>query len=224
LDLKTANLWPSLASIRNEFYPEPPNAKAIGTANNGLNRPSSASLREMMGPIQDLARRRKAVADRKFSSDWAPGRLVPIKILASVRPVLLNKALTGDTWQAFMVAPECDWAGYSDVLLEPFDEPFDPACGMVQVWNVCIIRRSQRASDEVLGALSSARLAVIREASLHAALPALPDIDPAPGVIALRSLHSGAAVLTGSPLTRSDELDPRIAYQALYARLTRSLT
>jgi hypothetical protein len=227
LDLKTASLWPSLASIRSEFYPEPSSAKPIGSANSSVNsvfnRPSKASLREIMGPIQDLARRRAALADRKFSSDWAPGRLVPIKILASVRPVLLDKALSADTWQAFMVAPECDWAGYSDVLLEPTDEPFDPACGMVQTWNHVVVRRSMRASDEVFGELSPIRMETVREVSRQAASDSLYQHDADPGFIGLRSCPSGALVLTGSPLGHSESVDPRLGYKSLYERLSRTI-
>jgi hypothetical protein len=221
--LKSASLWPSLASIRSEFYPEPLNTKVLpGQSNAGYARPSKASVREIIGSLHDLTRRRAAVAERKFSKEWAPGRLVPVKVLASVRAVLLDQCVGPDQWRAFMVAPECDWAGYSDVLLEPSDEPFDPMCGMVQAWNSVVVRRQQRASDDVLGELSFSRMSAVREVvsdlSLHA------HIESTPGFIGLRSLPSGTTILTGSPLAESEAFEPRISYNALYKRITQTMS
>jgi hypothetical protein len=222
--LKSASLWPSLASIRSEFYPEL-SAKPLPAATSvGFSRPSKAALREVMGPLQDLVKRRSNLAARKFSPAWAPGRLVPIKVLASVRPVLLDQLVGPDQWRAFMVAPECDWAGYSDVLLEPTDEPFDPICGMVQTWNSVVIRRQQRASDDVLGELSAVRLSAIREAAVEASAPIFCDIEAAPGAIALRSTPRGSLVLTGSPLGHSESDDPRVNFKSLYARLAQEIS
>jgi hypothetical protein len=217
--LKSASLWPSLASIRSEFYPEL-NAKPLPAATSvGFSRPSKSTLREVMGPLQDLARRREAVAAKKFSRDWSPGRLVPIKVLASIRPVLLDQLVGPDQWRAFMVAPECDWAGYSDVLLEPIDEPFDPICGMVQTWNSVVIRRQQRVSDDVLGELSADRLNVMRTVSKT---PGPLDCgDCLPGRIALRTLSNGVSILTGTALATSDL---RAGYQALYLGLSASIS
>jgi hypothetical protein len=223
--LKTAKLWPSLASIRSEFYPEPLNSKVLpGPSNAGYARPSKASVREIMGPLQDLARRRAAVAERKFSKEWAPSRLVPIKVLASVRAVLLDQCVGPDHWRAFMVAPECDWAGYSDVLLEPSDEPFDPMCGMVQTWNSVIVKRQQRASDDVLGELSTARMSAVREAVLEYSSQPNTNAESQPGFIALRILRSGSTILTGSPLGETEASDPRISYKTLYQKITQTIS
>jgi hypothetical protein len=218
--LKSASLWPSLASIRSEFYPEL-NAKPLPAATSAsFSRPSKAALREVMGPLQDLVKRRANLAARKFSPEWAPGRLVPIKVLASVRPVLLDQLVGPDQWRAFMVAPECDWAGYSDVLLEPNDEPFDPICGMVQTWNSVLVRRQQRASDNVLGELSANRLATIRKTSTEVTFD-FSDVGSEPGVIALRSLNNGTAILTG---TKLNPQDIRLAYRAVYSDLSAAIS
>jgi hypothetical protein len=223
--LKTAKLWPSLETIRSEFYPEPVNSKGLPPILNALSfRQSKASMRELMGPLQDLARRRAAVTERKFSRDWAPGRLVPIKVLASVRAVLLDQHIGPDQWRAFMVAPECDWASDSDVLLEPFDEPFDPICGMVQTWNSVLVRRAQLASEDVLGELSVSRMTAIREVQKEASLQSNAAYDSAPGYIALRSLSSGATILTGSPLGDVEVSEPRVAYKAMYKRIALSIS
>jgi hypothetical protein len=186
----------------------------------GFSRPSKAALRQVMGPLQDLARRREAVAAKKFSPDWLPGRLVPIKVLASVRPVLLDQLVGPDQWRAFMVAPECDWAGYSDVLLEPTDEPFDPVCGMIQTWNSVVIRRQQRASDEVLGELSAQRIEAMRVVSKEACSD-ISHNDSQPGSIALRTLKNGVPVLTGTTLC---DQDLRLAYRAIYMTLSRAIS
>jgi hypothetical protein len=222
--LKSAGLWPSLASIRREFYPELAAKPLPQATNTGFSRPSKSALREVMGPLQDLAERRANLAARKFSGEWASGRLVPIKVLASVRPVLLDQLIGPDQWRAFMVAPECDWATYSDVLLEPEDEPFDPLCGMVQTWNSVVIRRQQRAGDGVLGELSALRLSAIREAAIEASAHTACDIEATPGAIALRSTPIGSLVLTGSPLGHSESDDPRLNFKALYARLAQEIS
>jgi hypothetical protein len=111
-----------------------------------------------------------------------------------------------------MVAPECDWAGYDDILLEPDDEPFDPVCGMVQVWNAMTIQRSSRANETVLGELSAQRMSVMRAAAAEVGATGL-DEDAIPGVIALRSLNAGQTLLTGTPLGTEDV---RRDYRRLY--------
>jgi hypothetical protein len=219
--LKHAKLWPSLDQIRNEFYP---NAQGVKTPAHsfvgGVSRPSKRTTGEISAPLHDLVRRRETVAARKFTSEWAPGRLVLAKILASTRPVLLDQALGADMWRCYMVAPECDWASHDDVLLEPDDEPFDPCCGMVQVWNVFTIRRSSRANDTVLGELSAKRMSVMRAAAMEVGATGLEE-DSAPGVIALRSLNSGPTVLTGTPL---DVQDIRGDYRLIYRQLASAIS
>jgi hypothetical protein len=214
--LKHAKLWPSLDHIRNEFYPNAQGVKPVPQSFvEGVSRPSKRTTSEIVAPLHDLMRRREAVTARKFSSEWAPGRLVPVKILASTRPVLLEQSLGSDLWRCFMVAPECDWAGYDDILLEPDDEPFDPVCGMVQVWNAMTIQRSSRASEMVLGELSAQRMSVMRAAAAEVDALGSTD-DSSPGVIALRSLNAGQTVLTGTPLAG---LDVRRDYRMMYRRL-----
>jgi hypothetical protein len=219
--LKHAKLWPSLDHIRNEFYPNAQGVKPVQPSFvEGMSRPSKRTTSEITAPVHDLMRRREALAARKFSSDWAPGRLVLVKILASTRPVLLDQSLGSDLWRCFMVAPECDWAGYEDILLEPDDEPFDPVCGMVQAWNVITIHRSSRASEMVLGELSPMRMSVMRAAAAEVGAFGATD-DSSPGVIALRALNGGQTVLTGTPL---EVQDVRRDYRMIYRQLASAIS
>jgi hypothetical protein len=112
-----------------------------------------------------------------------------------------------------MAAGEADWASAFDVLLEPDDEPFEPAFGLIQAWNVLTLEPSPQLCARVLGEVSATRLAAIR--AVHdewAAQKTLP-IAPEPGRIALRTVGGVFSVLSGTPLGVED---PRADYQALY--------
>jgi hypothetical protein len=219
MDLKPAKLWPSLAHIRSEFYPDPQLPNEAGRQ--GSRRVSKITPEQSIGLLQDLVRRREAVAARKFSASWEPGKLVLIKVLASTRPVLLTRYSGADQWSGFLVAPECDWASSFDVLLEPTDEPFDPLCGMVQCWNPVTIRSTRHPLAQVLGQLSASRLNTMMVAANDAVRSSDGHGSSSPGVIALRSLSDEQTVLTGSVL---NELDIRREFQALYRQLAKAIS
>jgi hypothetical protein len=219
--LKPAKLWPSLAHIRSEFYPDLLAQMPNDGGRQGVSHASKTTPQQRLGPLQDLLRRREAVAARKFSSSWEPGKLVLIKVLASARPVLLTQAIGVDQWAGYLVAPECDWAGAFDVLLEPTDEPFDPLCGMVQCWNPVLISSRPHQDAHILGQLSAARLHMM---SIAASDMLRTDNDRGtadPGIIALRSLSDDQTVLTGSAV---GEIDVRLEFQALYRRLAKAIS
>jgi hypothetical protein len=221
MDLKPAQLWPSLAHIRSEFYPDLLTAKSIEGVRIGVGRPSKASPFQQLSPLRELARRREAVIAKNFSSTWLIGRLVLVKVQASARPVLLTRSLGADLWSGFMVAPECDWAAAFDVLLEPRDEPFDPLCGMVQCWNPVTIRSTTHKSAPVLGELSPARLNLMLTAANDGDRSDCGLHSGNPGEIALRSLSNEQTVLTGTAI---GEVDIRREFQALYRQLAKAIS
>lgn len=224
-------LWPPLSVIRNAFetggaaVPDasaPEAAAGVATvAMPGTTPPATPqaapaaapALQDLLLPLTELARRREAVAQRGFTARWAPGRLLSVLHEGRLLGVLLDRCIHGDLWQGWMAAGEADWASAFDVLLEPDDEPFEPAFGLIQAWNVLTLEPGPQLCARVLGEVSATRLAAIR--AVHdewAAQKALP-IAPEPGRIALRTVGGVFSVLSGTPL---GVRDPRADYQALY--------
>jgi hypothetical protein len=134
-------LWPPLSVIRNAFEtgapPCPTRPRGVATVAMPGAAPGHAASRtgadaraaRPAAPLTELARRREAVAQRAFTARWAPGRLVSVLHEGRLLGVLLDRCIQGDLWQGWMAAGEADWAGAFDVLLEPDDEPFEPAFG-----------------------------------------------------------------------------------------------
>ncbi|MGJ7606188.1 hypothetical protein ACSFA7_17720 [Variovorax sp. LT1R20] len=219
-------LWPPLSVIRNAFetgsaaVPDAA-AAAAGVATVAMPgaMPQAASavaapaLQDLLLPLTELARRREAVAQRAFPARWAPGRLVSVVHEGRLLGVLLDRCIHGDLWQGWMAAGEADWAGVFDVLLEPDDEPFEPAFGLIQTWNVLTLEPSPQLCARVLGEVSATRLAAIRAVHDEWAAQKVLPIAPEPGHIALRTVGGVFSVLSGTPLGAQD---PRADYQALY--------
>lgn len=217
-------LWPPLSVIRSAFQaggaaPSASDAggpQAVvampGKAPGGAAEPPRAVL-DLLLPLTELARRREAVAQRAFTARWAPGRLVSVVHEGRLLGLLLDRCVHGNLWQGWMAAGEADWAGAYDVLLEPDDEPFEPAFGLVQAWNVLTLEPSPQLCARVLGEVSATRLAAIRAVHDEWAAQAPLAIAPEPGHIALRTVGGVFSVLSGTPLGAQD---PRADYQALY--------
>ncbi|MCR6478572.1 hypothetical protein NU688_20620 [Variovorax sp. ZS18.2.2] len=218
-------LWPPLSVIRNAFetggtaVPDAA-AAAAGVATVAMPgaMPQAASatapaLQDLLLPLTELARRREAVAQRAFPARWAPGRLISVVHEGRLLGVLLDRCIHGDLWQGWMAAGEADWAGAFDVLLEPDDEPFEPAFGLIQAWNVLTLEPSPQLCARVLGEVSATRLAAIRAVHDEWAAQKVLPIAPEPGRIALRTVGGVFSVLSGTPLGAHD---PRADYQALY--------
>ncbi|KIQ25557.1 hypothetical protein RT97_23895 [Variovorax paradoxus] len=215
-------LWPPLSVIRNAFETVsaavPDVAAGVATVAMPGAAPQTApmgtfALHDLLLPLTELARRREAVAQRAFPARWAPGRLVSVVHEGRLLGVLLDRCIQGDLWQGWMAAGEADWAGAFDVLLEPDDEPFEPAFGLVQAWNVLTLEPSPQLCARVLGEVSATRLAAIRAVHDEWAAQKLLPITPEPGRIALRTVGGVFSVLSGTPLGPED---PRADYQALY--------
>ena len=224
-------LWPPLSVIRSAFQaggavpamPDAPGHEAgtttvamPGTAPRAAQGTAAAPPRavlDLLLPLTELARRREAVAQRAFTARWAPGRLVSVVHEGRLLGVLLDRCIHGNLWQGWMAAGEADWAGAYDVLLEPDDEPFEPAFGLIQAWNVLTLEPSPQLCARVLGEVSATRLAAIRAVHDEWAAQAPLAIAPEPGHIALRTVGGVFSVLSGTPLGARD---PRADYQALY--------
>ncbi|QSI28620.1 hypothetical protein GNX71_03060 [Variovorax sp. RKNM96] len=219
-------LWPPLSVIRNAFETGSaavPDAAAAaagvatvampGAMPQGASAAATPALQDLLLPLTELARRREAVAQRAFPARWAPGRLVSVVHEGRLLGVLLDRCIHGDLWQGWMAASEADWASAFDVLLEPDDEPFEPAFGLIQAWNVLTLEPSPQLCARVLGEVSATRLAAIRAVHDEWAAQKVLPIAPEPGHIALRTVGGAFSVLSGTPLGVQD---PRADYQALY--------
>ncbi|MEJ8857893.1 hypothetical protein WKW79_25215 [Variovorax robiniae] len=213
-------LWPPLGLIRRAFERNVAQAddtvQAVapppGTQTPPATQPSRIA-EDLLMPLTELARRREAVAQRAFPARWAPGRLLSIVHEGRLLGVLLDKCIGGDRWQGWIAAGEADWASAHDVLLEPGDEPFEPLFGVVQAWNPVTLTAAPQLCARVQGELSATRLAAIRAVHDEWATQQAPAIDPAPGLIAVRTVAGVFSVLSGTPLGNDD---PRSEYQALY--------
>jgi hypothetical protein len=219
-------LWPPLGLIRSAFVRDPsgaiedadqaiaspPGTRALAPAPPSQTPPPRMA-EDLLLPLAELARRREAVAARAFPARWAPGRLLSIVHEGRLLGVLLDKCVEGERWQGWMAAGEADWASAFDVLLEPGDEPFEPLFGMVQAWNPVTLTAAPQLCARVQGELSATRLAAIRAVHDEWTTQQPPDIEAAPGRIALRTAGGVFSVLSGTPL---GDNDPRSDYQALY--------
>jgi hypothetical protein len=177
-------------------------------------------VENMLQPLKDWRRRREAAQQARFPTDLAPGRVIKVVHAGAVFGVLLNRAIGDHQWRAWMAAPECDWAGPYDVLLEPQDEPFDPMCSFIQTWNELTLQFAGADRLTCLGILSPARLESVRTVHQEFLSQRPIDTPPEPGRIALRTAGQAHLVLTGTPLW---DIDPRLAYQALYRKVGSAL-
>jgi hypothetical protein len=183
--------------------------------------PVAVVSEDLLQPLVEWSRRREAARQATFSMDPSPGGLLGLVHAGVVLGVLLDRPLDGHRWRAWMAAPECDWAGPHDVLLEPQDEPFDPLCGLVQTWNEVALQFPVADGILNLGQLSAVRLEAVRAVHEEFLSQRQISVPPEPGRIALRTVGQAHSVLTGTPLLDDD---PRQAYQALYRKLGLALS
>lgn len=215
--MSLTSLWPPLDLVRADLSPGRVSAGSEGVAScseavRGADNEKSAHAQYLLLPLTELARRRAAVLSKNFSTDWTAGRLVSFSVGRVVYGVLLDHQIGPYEWQGWMAASECDWAGHSDVLLEPGDDPFEPMFGIVQTWN-SVTLSSSAVKAQVVGELSAARLSAIRAVADEHVAGIVPPTAPAPGHIALRLVAGRFSLLTGTPLGADDV---RRGYQAIY--------
>lgn len=209
-------LWPPLDSIRDAHGLAAATAPDAGSAAG----PDDAATLELPALLSELVQRRQAVAALAQHAPWREGQLLRLWIDGHGYGVLLDQPEGGSAWRGWLASAELDWAGAFDVLLEPEDEPFEPAYGLIQAWNPVRIEISAALEPEVVGRLSSARLAAIRSVAGEAAAPDALGIAAQPGRIGLRSTGAGWSVLTGTPLAADD---PRTPYQEMFRELAQRL-
>lgn len=177
--------------------------------------------------IKTLIAQKVAAAQADFGAFPSPGQMLRLTqlptpegrpadlLIAAPLTVLLDgTASNGRLWHGWMMAQEVQYAGFWDMLLEPEDEPFDPFCGMVQLWNPITLYLPANFQANVVGRLNPSRLSAVRALAQEFVQgdPVLPQSRP--GFIAARATESGLGVVTGSPLGKDD--DPRRAYQQCY--------
>ena len=224
------NLLPPLSVIENDLFGQveqpancetPPELKLANVAESDVAMPAF---------IKDaIERRAKATAAYPSNQPLSSGQIRRILAVdrndqsarTLARPVsflLDRESDSSGQWSGWMVSPEVDYATAWDVLLEAdVDEPFDPAAGMIQLWNPLVCKVPVDA--DLLAQLSDERLDTVRTVAKE--FPRLSNAGtPRPGFVAPRTVGA-YSVLTGSPLGAGD--DERRSYQSLYQQLAREL-
>lgn len=196
--------------------------------------------------IEALIAQRQATHDKVFRPIPLPGQIVRVpprqnragSFYNEYLAVLLDAEIAIGKWRGWLVGRDTDYAGMWDLVLGPEEEPRDPMCQFVQVWNPVALRIQE--ADRVLAELTPERLAAARTiASDHEAvmffsrasdssttryftiegdhvqkLIPTPTVDHRLGVHLARELSDGTGVVTGTLLAAQN--DPRSEYQRLY--------
>ena len=219
--MKQIELWPPLSQIQREIEGDQMPNESDGAESdrpvicNAVLTRSQQGLEGSLVPIIDWVDRRCSALAKLPSPTWAEGIVIGVPVGRTLHGLLLDQCVGSDQWVGWMTAPECDWAGAFDVLLEPEDEPFDPMCGVVQTWNSVTVRAMPLESVRLLGRLSPHRLAAVRAVQSEYRAAHDVAVPPELGRIALRVVSGAFTVLTGAPLAAQD---PRRDYQAIYRR------
>ncbi len=224
-------LWPPITVIERKVlgYGNEPGAP-INNVETGLpfEKPATTTAQavvpEMPAAIRDVIQRRVAAQAVVFALPPKQGQIVLIKrrTITDEEPdseaqesfgvLLVRSGYESGVWEGLLVAPETDYATCWDLLLEPEDEPFDPAAGMVQVWNPVQVQVPEDAV--VLAELKPDRMETVQLLASEFAQGLPPEKTRSqPGWIGVRQVD-GYSVLTGTPL--GGESDPRRDYQRLY--------
>ena len=192
--------------------------------------PDSADAAEQQEPpalIKTLIEQKVAARQADFGRFPQRGQLVQLSALPTPPGVASDLQLAtplvvllswqnpeAKVWHGWLVAQEVQYAGFWDFLLQPEDEPFDPLCGMVQIWNPVQLFFSESSLAEPVGRLGEARIQAVEALALEYLLgdPVLPHSRP--GFIAARAVGDGFVAVTGTPLGKDN--DPRYEYQQIY--------
>ena len=172
--------------------------------------------------IEALIAQRQAMHDKAFRPIPLPGQIVRV----APRPdhsgngcneylaVLLDAEIAIGKWRGWLVGRDSNYAGLWDLVLGPEDEPRDPMCQLVQVWNPVALAIQE--ADRVLAELTPERLDAARAIARDHVQNVIPSLieDHRMGVHLARELSDGTGVVTGTPLAAQN--DPRTEYQRLY--------
>lgn len=176
--------------------------------------------------INELIRRRVEASRAKFSRSPARGQIVEVRkiitppgseqldwIIQAPLYVLLDQpGETDDLWQGWLASADTDYASSWDFVLQEQDAPFDPECGMVQIWNPVSLYLPM--AGRVVAELRAERMDAVRAMAADFLVSNDPQGDPWPGRVAVRSTSTGIRVATGSPI--GGQNDPRWRYQNMY--------
>ena len=219
------NHTPPLAIIRQRFVSTPEYEKLAEAelSQTNCNDCQSASEADVSATVAALFAQRQAAQQAAFSSPPRPGLVVRISPDdqtatpgASTEPlaVLLDAEIAVGKWRGWLVGRDPGYACEWDMILGPEDEPRDPLCQVVQVWNP--VSLTVAPTDCVLAALSADRLAAARALAKDFTQLKVPNPidDNRMGVILARELTDGTGVVTGASV--KSQTDPRHEYQQLY--------
>src|SRR5450759_2270293 len=83
------------------------------------------------------------------------------RVMARPLGVLLDRKETrsAQLWTGWIVSPDADYAGDTDLVLDEGDAPFDPIASMVQAWNP--VRAMIARSAPVAAVLSQEKMSVV---------------------------------------------------------------
>jgi len=128
--------------------------------------------------------------------------------------VLLDAPIDKGRWRGWLVGRDPEYATIWDLILGPEEDPRDPQCEVVQIWNPVSVTLAE--ADRVLAELSDERLSAARMLARDHAQKLLPTPiqDVRMGVHLARELSDGTGVVTGTPVAAGD--DPRHEYQKIY--------
>lgn len=186
----------------------------------------TANIDEATAPPQlaKLFAQRHAARERAFRPIPQPGQILRVSPASrdkgSLPPfneplaVLLDAPIADGKWRGWLVARDPEYATVWDLILGPEEDPRDPQCEVVQIWNPVTVTVAE--ADRVLAELSDERLAAARSMDNDCASKVLPAPihDTRMGVHLARELSDGTGVVTGTPLAAGD--DPRREYQEIY--------
>jgi hypothetical protein len=229
---------PPLAIIRQRFVGTSPAYTVGDTELNPTGCDTTAQLLDIphSAALDNFIRQRESARQAAFPTSPAAGMIVrlsatpgdtapgtPLEPLA----VLLDRETTLGRWRGWLVGRDPTYATAWDLILGPEDDPRDPQCQVVQVWNVTTLAGNR--TDRVLAQLPADRMAAVRAMERDlAAHTQPPDItDTRMGVLLARELSDGTGVVTGTPVAVAPAPtfsaapavaidDPRLAYREIY--------
>jgi hypothetical protein len=173
--------------------------------------------------IAKLLAQRAAVQKSAFNSTPRSGQILRVPPRSNDKSssspneylaVLIDSPQTSEKWSGWIVGRDPEYATEWDLILGPEDDPRDPMCQVIQVWNT--VSLTLKESDQVLAELTSERHSAVRALAKDFSQHALPNPiqDTRMGVLIAREACDGTGIVTGTPISRED--DSRSEYQAIY--------
>jgi hypothetical protein len=180
--------------------------------------------------ITSLINNRQSARDAVFGVIAQPGQIIRISPTSNISEtattgylaVLLDAEMSAGNWRGWLVGRDTEYACDWDLILGPEDDPRDPACQVVQIWNP--VSLAIEAAACVLAEIPRDRLIAARSLAKdfeQLRIPTLID-DHRMGVHLARELSDGTGVVTGTSVASST--DPRHEYQQLYRDAAYSLS